>query len=147
VDAILPKDKPRYLMGVGTPEDFFMAIEHGVDMFDCVMPTRTARNGRLYTHEGMVNIRNARYASDPEPISASCGCYACRNYSRAYVRHLNMANEILGHRLTTWHNLYYFTELMARIRRAIRHGGFGELKREVLSAYKGSEENPEPVGV
>lgn len=143
VDAILPADQPRYLMGVGTPEDFFTGIENGVDMFDCVLPTRTARNGRLYTNEGIINIRNSRYATDAEPLSATCNCYCCSNYSRAYLRHLFMANEILGHRLATWHNLYYFCDLMARIRRAIRHGVLGAFKREVMAVYKASEETDE----
>jgi len=131
----LPRTQPRYLMGVGTPEDFFHGVKRGVDMFDCVMPTRTARNGRLYTNEGLVNIRNACYAADPRPLSETCECYTCRNYSRAYLRHLMMANEILGARLTTWHNLHYFLSLMKRIRAAIRNGTLSELEHEVLSAY------------
>ncbi len=136
MDEILPRSQPRYLMGVGTPEDFFLGVRHGVDMFDCVMPTRTARNGRLYTNEGLVNIRNACYTRDSRPISESCGCYTCRNYSRAYVRHLMMSNEILGSRLTTWHNLFYFLDLMRRIRASIDEGSFCELEEEVLAPYR-----------
>jgi queuine tRNA-ribosyltransferase len=138
MNELLPRTKPRYLMGVGTPEDFFIGVRLGVDMFDCVMPTRTARNGRLYTNEGILNIRNACYTRDPRPISETCGCYTCRNYSRAYVRHLMMSNEILGARLTTWHNLYYFCALMDRIRRSIREGTFNELEQEVLAPYRNS---------
>jgi len=135
MNELLPRAQPRYLMGVGTPEDFFIGVRHGVDMFDCVMPTRTARNGRLYTNEGMVNIRNACHAADPRPVSDTCACYTCRNYSRAYVRHLMMANEILGARLATWHNLHYFVSLMARIRESIRNGCLRELEAEVLAPY------------
>lgn len=134
----LPHEKPRYLMGVGTPEDFFTGVRHGVDMFDCVMPTRTARNGRLYTNEGLINIRNACFTRDPRPISESCACYTCRNYSRAYLRHLMMSNEILGARLTTWHNLFYFCDLMARIRDGIKRGNLAQVEEEALAAYKNS---------
>ncbi|MGB9690606.1 MAG: tRNA guanosine(34) transglycosylase Tgt [Candidatus Sumerlaeaceae bacterium] len=136
MNETLPRLQPRYLMGVGTPEDFFIGVRYGVDMFDCVMPTRTARNGRLYTNEGLVNIRNACYARDPRPLSESCACYTCKNYSRAYVRHLMMSNEILGARLTTWHNLHYFVSLMARIRAAIHDGSFNQLEQEVLASYR-----------
>jgi queuine tRNA-ribosyltransferase len=135
MDRKLPREKPRYLMGVGTPADFFIGVEHGVDMFDCVMPTRTARNGRLYTNEGIMNIRNAQFAADPKPLSASCACYVCCNYSRAYIRHLVMANEILASRLTTWHNLHYFLDLMSGIRAAIRAGNLAEFKAQALAAY------------
>lgn len=136
MDELLPRTQPRYLMGVGTPEDFFLGVARGVDMFDCVLPTRTARNGRLYTDQGLVNIRNACHATDPRPISESCACYACRHYSRAYVRHLMMANEILGARLATWHNLHYFLSLMERIREAIRRGTLRQLQEQVLAPYR-----------
>lgn len=135
VNAILPEDKPRYLMGVGTPEDFFRGVERGVDMFDCVLPTRSARTGRLYTSEGILNIRNAVHARDTGPISESCGCYACRNFSRGYIRHLFQADEILASRLATWHNLAYFLDLMNGIRRAVIEDRFLEFKREALAAY------------
>ena len=116
----LPADKPRYLMGVGTPEDIVGAVIDGIDMFDCVLPTRNARNGWLYTRHGDVKIRNARHRSDPRPLDADCACYTCRNFSRAYLHHLQRANEILGARLNTLHNLYYYLTLMRELRRAIR---------------------------
>jgi queuine tRNA-ribosyltransferase len=115
----LPADRPRYLMGVGTPEDLVEAVRRGMDMFDCVMPTRNARNGWLFTHEGQVKIRNSRYARDTGPVDPHCDCYTCRNYSRAYLRHLQQCNEILGARLATNHNLHYYQSLMRRLRTAI----------------------------
>jgi queuine tRNA-ribosyltransferase len=115
----LPADKPRYLMGVGTPEDLVEAVSKGVDMFDCVMPTRNARNGWLFTRFGDIKIRNARHRDDTNPLDESCACYACRNFSRAYLHHLQRANEILGARLNTIHNLYYYQQLMREIRAAI----------------------------
>lgn len=118
----MPADRPRYLMGVGRPEDIVEAVRRGVDMFDCVMPTRNARNGHLFTSTGVVRIRNARYQHDTAPLDEECGCYTCRNYSRAYLRHLNRANEILGARLNTIHNLYYYQYLMRELRSAIEEG-------------------------
>ena len=115
----LPADRPRYLMGMGTPEDLIEAVQAGVDMFDCVLPTRNARNGWLYTRRGDVKIRNARWRDDAQPLDAQCGCYACRNFSRAYLHHLQKANEILGARLNTLHNLHYYQELMRELRAAI----------------------------
>jgi queuine tRNA-ribosyltransferase len=115
----LPTDKPRYLMGVGTPEDIVEAVSRGIDMFDCVMPTRNARNGHLFTHEGVVRIKNAVHADDTSPLDPHCDCYTCRNYSRAYLRHLSRCNEILGARLMTIHNLRYYQTLMAGLRDAI----------------------------
>lgn len=115
----MPADRPRYLMGVGTPEDLVEAVRRGIDMFDCVMPTRNARNGHLFVHEGVVRIRNSRFRDDPAPLDAGCGCYTCRNYSRAYLHHLDKANEILGARLNTIHNLYYYIQLMQGLRGAI----------------------------
>ncbi|MDA1118257.1 MAG: tRNA guanosine(34) transglycosylase Tgt [Proteobacteria bacterium] len=115
----LPADRPRYLMGMGTPEDLIGAVSAGVDMFDCVLPTRNARNGWLYTRRGDVKIRNARWRDDPAPLDAACACYACRNFSRAYLHHLQKANEILGARLNTLHNLHYYQELMRELRAAI----------------------------
>jgi queuine tRNA-ribosyltransferase len=116
----LPKEKPAYLMGVGKPEDIIEAVMLGIDMFDCVMPTRNARNGTLFTSRGNVVIKNARYADDDRPVDENCDCYTCSHYSRAYLRHLFMAKELLAYRLNTIHNLYYYTHLMADIRRAIR---------------------------
>jgi queuine tRNA-ribosyltransferase len=127
----LPADRPRYLMGVGTPADLAQAVARGMDMFDCVMPTRHARNGQLFTSEGPINIRNSRFQADTGPIDPACGCYACRNYSRSYLRHLQQCNEILGARLATIHNLYYYQGLMARMRAAIDSGTFGALFREI----------------
>jgi len=118
----MPVDKPRYLMGVGTPEDIVESVCRGIDMFDCVMPTRNARNAHLFTRFGDVKIRHARYEQDDRPVDAACGCYTCRNYSRAYLRHLDKCNEILGARLNTIHNLYYYQELMAGLRDAISAG-------------------------
>ncbi len=125
----MPADKPRYLMGVGTPEDLVEAVACGVDMFDCVMPTRNARNGHLFVHEGEVRIRNARYRDDPSPLDAHCQCYTCQNYSRAYLHHLDRCNEILGSRLNTIHNLHFYQSLMRRIREAIEAGSFEAFRR------------------
>ncbi|MDD3518372.1 MAG: tRNA guanosine(34) transglycosylase Tgt [Chromatiales bacterium] len=118
----MPQDRPRYLMGVGRPEDIVEAVHRGVDMFDCVIPTRNARNGFLYTSTGVMRIRNARYAEDTRPIDEICGCYTCRHYSRAYLRHLDRCNEILGARLNTIHNLHYYQQLMRELRAAIADG-------------------------
>ena len=117
----MPQDKPRYLMGVGTPEDLVEAVRRGVDMFDCVMPTRNARNGYLFTSSGMLRIRNSQYQLDTRPLDDACDCYTCRNYSRAYLRHLDKTGEILGSRLNTIHNLYYYQKLMHGMRDAISH--------------------------
>jgi len=116
----LPDDKPVYLMGVGTPEDVVEAVAQGVDMFDCVMPTRNARNGTLFTSQGKLNIKNAGHTEDERPIDENCGCYTCANYSRAYLRHLYMARELLAYRLNTIHNLFFYSHLMERIRKAIK---------------------------
>jgi len=118
----LPDERPRYLMGVGTPEDLVAGVCAGIDMFDCVMPTRNARNGWLFTRNGDIRIRNARHRNDPAPIDATCACYACRNFSRGYIHHLQRINEILGARLATIHNLFYYTTLMAELRDAIAAG-------------------------
>ncbi|VAX10656.1 Queuine tRNA-ribosyltransferase [hydrothermal vent metagenome] len=123
----LPANKPRYLMGVGTPEDIVEAVQRGIDMFDCVMPTRNARNGHLFTHTGVVRIRNATHRTDDGPLDPHCDCYTCKNYSRSYLRHLAKCNEILGARLNTIHNLHYYQTLMRGLRQAIEHqqlGGF-----------------------
>ena len=118
----LPAHKPRYLMGVGTPEDIVMAVQAGFDMFDCVMPTRNARNGWLFTSRGDVKIKNARHRTDTGPLDPDCGCYTCRNFSRAYLHHLHRANEILGARLNTIHNLHYYQDLMRGLRAALDSG-------------------------
>ena len=123
----LPVDAPRYLMGVGTPADLVKSVARGIDMFDCVIPTRHARNGQLFTSEGTINIRNARFQSDTGPIDPACACYACRNYSRSYLRHLQQCNEILGARLATHHNLHFYLDLMRRLRAAIEAGTFEQL--------------------
>jgi queuine tRNA-ribosyltransferase len=128
LDALVPQmpaDRPRYLMGVGTPLDLVKAVARGIDMFDCVIPTRHARNGQLFTNEGPLNIRNARFQADTGPIDAACRCYTCKNYTRSYLRHLQQCNEILGARLATVHNLHFYLDLMARIRGAIEQGTFG----------------------
>lgn len=124
----LPTEKPVYLMGVGTPEDILEAVTLGVDMFDCVMPTRNARNGTLFTTAGRMTIKNARYAEDNRPVDDGCHCYTCANYSRAYLRHLFMAREILSYRLNTIHNLAYYSRLMADIRTAIREDRLTEYR-------------------
>ena len=118
----LPAERPRYLMGVGTPEDIVFAVGHGIDMFDCVLPTRNARNGWLFTRRGTVRIRNAGHASDTGPLDPDCSCYTCRNFTRAYLHHLQRVNEILGARLNTIHNLSYYQELMRGLREAIAAG-------------------------
>jgi len=115
----LPAAKPRYLMGVGTPEDIVEAVAAGIDMFDCVLPTRNARNGWIFTRHGTIKLRNAQYRGDVRPLDGACACYTCRHFSRAYLHHLQKVNEILGARLNTWHNLYYFFELMRGLREAI----------------------------
>jgi queuine tRNA-ribosyltransferase len=119
----MPKDRPRYLMGVGRPEDIVAAVLRGIDMFDCVMPTRHARNGHLFTSTGVINIRNAAHQADLGPIDPECACYTCRNYTRSYLRHLDRCNEILGSRLNTIHNLHFYLELMRTLRGQIATGG------------------------
>ena len=133
----LPEDKPRYLMGVGSPDCLVEGVARGVDMFDCVLPTRIARNGTVLVPEGKLVIRNAEYARDPRPIQEGCGCYACQNFSRAYIRHLLKAGEVLGIRLTTIHNLYYLTHLMADIREAILDDRFEAFRQDFWRTWKG----------
>jgi queuine tRNA-ribosyltransferase len=118
----LPTSKPRYLMGVGTPEDLVAGVQAGIDMFDCVMPTRNARNGWLFTRFGDLKLRNAKHKADLRPIDASCSCYCCANFSRAYLHHLNRCDEILGAHLATVHNLHYYLQLMEEMRLAIEQG-------------------------
>lgn len=141
VTPLMPPGKPRYLMGVGTPDVLLEAVRRGVDLFDCVLPTRIARNGRVMTAKGYLTIRNAAYASDTSPLDDRCSCHVCRNYSRAYIRHLFNAGEILAMRLATYHNLYHLAQFMAEIREAIDGGYFGRYYREKapeLNNYYGS---------
>jgi queuine tRNA-ribosyltransferase len=126
----MPQNKPRYLMGVGTPEDLVAAVSQGIDMFDCVMPTRNARNGWLFTQYGDIKIKNATYKTDTKPLDADCNCYTCQNFSRAYLHHLHKLGEILGSRLNTIHNLHYYQVLMASMRSAIESGTFEAFKTE-----------------
>jgi queuine tRNA-ribosyltransferase len=130
----MPANKPRYLMGVGRPRDIIAAVLRGIDMFDCVMPTRHARNGHLFTSQGVVNIRNAAHQSDTGPLDPACACYTCRHFSRAYLRHLDRCNEILGARLNTIHNLHYYLELMRRLRAGIEAGDLDPVLRDYLPA-------------
>jgi queuine tRNA-ribosyltransferase len=132
----LPADKPRYLMGMGTPEDLIEAVGAGVDMFDCVLPTRNARNGWLFTRFGDIRIRNARYRDDTTPLDEKCGCHTCRHFSRAYLYHLQKTNEILGARLNTLHNLHYYQELMRELRAAIDKGQLADTSRRLLDDRK-----------
>jgi queuine tRNA-ribosyltransferase len=130
---LLPKDKPRYLMGVGKPEDILAAVLMGVDMFDCVMPTRNARNGYLFTWDGVVKIRNAKHQYDTTPIDEDCGCYTCQHFSKAYLRHLDRCGEMLGSRLNTIHNLYFYQQFMAAIRQAIEDNRIDVFARETFA--------------
>ncbi|NBQ69005.1 MAG: tRNA guanosine(34) transglycosylase Tgt [Nitrosomonadaceae bacterium] len=130
---LLPADQPRYLMGVGTPADIVHAVAHGIDMFDCVLPTRNARNGWLYTRHGIIKLRNSRYRLDTSPPDEHCGCYTCQHFSRAYLHHLQRINEMLGAHLNTVHNLYYYQQLMQEIRSAIENQQFEEFAQEFLA--------------
>ena len=130
---LLPRNKPRYIMGVGTPENLVTLVGMGCDMFDCVMPSRNARNGQLFTRFGTINIPNAKFKTDENPIDDTCGCYTCQNYTRAYLRHLYKSRELLAYRLNTIHNLYYYLDLMAKIRHAIKEDRFLEFKREFFA--------------
>ncbi len=132
---LLPREKPRYLMGVGTADYLIEGVARGIDMFDCVLPTRIARNGTVMTRSGYLTVRNRPYADDLRPLEEGCGCYTCSNYTRAYVRHLVKANEIFGFRLTTYHNLYMLVRFMARIRESILEGTFPEVYREFINRF------------
>ncbi len=129
LEPAMPRERPRYLMGVGTPQDLIRAVARGMDIFDCVIPTRHARNGQLFTRNGTINIRNGRFRNDTRPVDPACSCPTCRNYSRAYIRHLQKCNEILGSTLATVHNLHFYHDLMAGMRRAIGGGRFAEWAR------------------
>ncbi|MET0986862.1 MAG: tRNA guanosine(34) transglycosylase Tgt [Steroidobacteraceae bacterium] len=134
IEPHLAADRPRYLMGVGTPEDLIESVRAGIDMFDCVMPTRHARNGHLFTSNGVVKIRNAMYERDTRPLDENCACYTCRNYSRAYLKHLDRCGEILSSRLNTIHNLHFYLDLMRRLRAAIEQNAFESFARNFYSA-------------
>ena len=125
---MLPADKPRYLMGVGKPSDIVGAVKRGIDMMDCVLPSRSGRTGQAFTHRGVVNIKNSRHQNDPRPLDFSCGCPACKNYSRAYLHHVFKSQEIISSMLLTWHNLYYYQDLMGKIRKAILNQNFAEFE-------------------
>ncbi len=135
MDRALPVDQPRYLMGVGTPEDLLEGMARGIDMFDCVMPTRNARNGQVFTWGGRLSIRNARFARDPSPIDPTCGCPACRITSRAYLRHLHLANEMTGAVLATIHNLFFYLDLVGKARESIVAGRFETFRQETLRGF------------
>ena len=144
IDAVephMPKEKPRYLMGVGTPSNIIEAVARGIDFFDCVMPARNARHGKLYTWEGTINLKNEKYKLDPRPIDPTCTCPACSSFSRAYLRHLFTAGEMLAMRLAVLHNLHFYNELMARIREALDQGTFEEFRRK----YSGVLDKPIPA--
>ena len=130
VEPYMPSDKPRYLMGVGTPSNIIESVARGVDMFDCVMPSRNARHGTLFTSEGIVNINNAKYERDDSPLDKNCSCHTCRNFSKGYLRHLFKANEILALRLAVIHNLSFYNNLVADIRTALDEDRFGEFRKE-----------------
>ncbi|MBP5609877.1 MAG: tRNA-guanine transglycosylase, partial [Clostridia bacterium] len=132
VEPYMPKDKPRYLVGVGTPQNILEGVYRGVDFFDCVMPSRNARHGNLFTWHGKMNINNEKYFDDPRPIDENCHCPTCRRYSRAYVRHLFKAREMLGMRLTVLHNLFFYNELMQKIRDALDAGTFNDFYRQYV---------------
>ena len=131
----LPDDRPRYLMGVGKPDDIAGAVLRGIDMFDCVLPTRSGRNGQAFTRSGTVNLRNARHAQDPAPLDEACRCPACRQFSRAYLHHVVKSGEIIASMLLTWHNLTYFQDLMAELREAIAAGSVRETVARIAAAY------------
>ena len=135
-DAMGDDPRARYLMGVGAPPDFFTAIERGIDLFDCVLPTRVARNGQVWSGEGRLNLRNARFLDDPSPVDAECGCETCRNHSRAYLAHLFRAGELLAYRLSSVHNVTYTLDLMRRIRAALADGSFASLREVVAAQFR-----------
>ena len=126
----LPKDKPRYLMGVGKPDDIVGAVKRGIDMMDCVLPSRSGRTGQAFTRRGVVNIKNARHSEDPRPLDADCTCPACSQYSRAYLHHVFRAGEMISGMLLTWHNLHYFQDIMSGMRAAIAEGAFEVWEKE-----------------
>jgi len=136
VVPFLPQDKPTYLMGVGTPENILEAVERGVDFFDCVLPARNGRHANVYTNAGKLNLMNAKYEVDDSPISLECDCPVCKNYTRAYIRHLFKAKEMLAMRLCVMHNLYFFNTMMEEIRQAIYDGKYSEYKSKKIEGFK-----------
>ena len=130
---LLPSEKPRYLMGVGKPDDIVGAVKNGIDMMDCVLPSRSGRTGQIFTHRGVLNIKNSRHQDDPRPIDENCSCPACKNYSRAYLHHVFKSQEIISSMLLTWHNLQYYQDLMAGIRSSIRSNSFDDFIDEFYS--------------
>ncbi|MEQ1500256.1 MAG: tRNA guanosine(34) transglycosylase Tgt [Parcubacteria group bacterium] len=138
VNSILPKEKPRHLLGIGEPMDLFMAVEKGCDLFDCVSPTRIARNGGAYTKDGRINLLNEKYREDLNPIDSDCLCYSCKNYTRAYIAHLHRAKEILGYTLTSIHNLHFIATMVSKMRETMLSGDFFEYKKEFLGRYYNS---------
>jgi len=144
--SMLPKDSPRYLMGMGTPEDILKGVRMGVDMFDCVLPTRFARTGVLFTSFGKLNIKNARYIKDKGPLDPQCGCYTCRHFSRAYLRHLFLSRELLAYRLNAIHNLFYYQSLMKDIRRALSEDRMDQFSHEFFSQRVGGDEDSQQEG-
>lgn len=141
IAPLMPENKPRYLMGVGTPLDLIISIDSGVDMFDCVMPTRVARNGTLFTWQGKISIKRQEYKEDPGPLDPECDCYTCKNYSRAYLRHLFLSGEILGSRLNTIHNLHFYMSVMAKARQALDEGRWEEYRDFCLTRFIKSDKN------
>lgn len=138
---LLPEDKPRYLMGLGFPEDIVEGVKKGIDMFDCVIPTRLARNGNLFTWKGRINIKNAKYKRDERPIDEECGCFTCKTHSRAYLRHLLVSHELTSFYLNTIHNLYFYARLIEKIREAIESGTYQKFYEEFMKSWKGGEKN------
>jgi queuine tRNA-ribosyltransferase len=135
IAPLMPENKPRYLMGVGTPLDLILSIDAGIDMFDCVMPTRVARNGTLYTWQGRVSIKRQEYKEDPGPLDPECDCYTCKTYSRAYLRHLFLSGEILGSRLNTIHNLHFYMSIMSQARLALEQERWPEFRDDCLTRF------------
>jgi queuine tRNA-ribosyltransferase len=135
VAPLMPQHKPRYLMGVGTPLDLVLAVDAGMDMFDCVMPTRVARNGTLFTWQGKVSIKRVQYKEDSSPLDPECSCYTCTNYSKAYLRHLYLSGEILSARLNTIHNLHFYLTLMAKMRTSLLEGNWQEFRNHCLTRF------------
>ena len=136
VTPLLPEDRPRYLMGVGSPEDLIEGVARGIDIFDCVLPSRLGRNGSVFTPAGRMNLRNARFKEDPAPIQEGCTCYTCQHFTRAYLRHLTVAKELLASHLSTLHNVHFLLDLMLRIRHSIEEGTFADLRQEFLAQYQ-----------
>lgn len=136
VAPLMPVEKPRYLMGVGTPKDLILSVDAGIDMFDCVMPTRVARNGTIYTWKGKISIKRREYREDPSPLDPDCDCYTCKHYTKSYLRHLFVNNEILSARLNTYHNLYFYFELMRRARASILSGSWAQFRDDCLSRFE-----------